>query len=309
MLDVKSINSVIPGLIYGFSVQLANKYFDNPDKLIGKSFTITTKIDGGRIIALKRNNKIKFYTRQGQEYIGLVELEDELLNCFPDNICLDGELVAITTDKQDTYKTTMKTCRTKSVEKHRLKMMVFDYMTADEFMNQPCNVNYENRRKYLDSLFSALNVKYFQLLPVLYSGTDTSQVVKLLEQQVNAGEEGIMININSALYCFDRTWNLMKVKKFNDTELKVVGFEEGSNKYSGTLGALLFEYKGNIVKVGSGFDDELRDLIWFAQPMYLGKYATVQYFSESKDSAGNISLRFPVFKDFRDFWDKNTPDF
>ena len=52
--DSKTINKEIPGLIPTFDVMLANKYFDKPEYVEGKLFAITTKIDGGRIIAIKQ---------------------------------------------------------------------------------------------------------------------------------------------------------------------------------------------------------------------------------------------------------------
>jgi DNA ligase-1 len=39
----------------------------------------------------------------------------------------------------------------------------------------------------------------------------------------------------------------------------------------------------------------------------IGKIVEVQYFEETTNADGGISLRFPVFKDFRP--DKLTPDF
>ena len=76
--DAKTINSVIPGLIPTFNVMLAEKYFDKPERVEGKEFALTTKIDGGRIIALKENGSVSFYTRAGQRYEGLVDLEQEM---------------------------------------------------------------------------------------------------------------------------------------------------------------------------------------------------------------------------------------
>jgi DNA ligase-1 len=72
--DSKTINKEIHGCIPTFDVQLANKYFDKPQYVEGKSFVITTKIDGGRIIALKENGQVSFFTRAGQKYEGLVDL-------------------------------------------------------------------------------------------------------------------------------------------------------------------------------------------------------------------------------------------
>ena len=105
-----------------------------------------------------------------------------------------------------------------------------------------------------------------------------------------------MINQLDAPYEFKRTSVLLKCKKFQDTELEIIGFEEGTNKLSGTLGALVCKYKDSTCKVGSGFTEELRNIIWANKDEWLGKIITVKYFEESYDSkTGKPSLRFPIF--------------
>ena len=138
--DAKTINSVIPGLIPTFNVQLAQKFFEKPERVIGKHFAVTTKIDGGRIIALKENGQVSFYTRAGQKYEGLVDLEREMMCLMPDNTCLDGEITLLDSrglSSKEQYKETMKITR-KDGEKHGIKMIVFDCMTAEEFKKQDC---------------------------------------------------------------------------------------------------------------------------------------------------------------------------
>lgn len=309
-VDSKTINSIIPGLIPTFNVQLANKYFDKPQLVEGKTFAITTKIDGGRIIALKENDKVSFYTRAGQKYEGLVDLEDEMLRLIPDNTCLDGEITLLdkgTLSSKDQYKATMKIVRTKDPEKHGIKMLVFDWMPVEDFKSQSCDVPYYYRRATLEMLFNNTATTYFELLPKLYVGEDTGKIAELLNEQIAAGEEGVMINIWDAPYEFKRTNNLLKCKVFNTCDLKVIGFEEGTGKYVGMLGAIICEYKGGEVKVGSGLTDELRKVIWQDQDRYLNTIIEVSYFEETKDSTGKLSLRFPTFKDFRP--DKTEPNY
>ena len=338
-VDVLSINKCMGNLIPVFSVQLANKYFDKPEVVEGKTFALTTKIDGGRIIAIKENGKVTFYTRQGQVYEGLVDLEKEMLEKLPDNICLDGEITLL--DKgnltsKDQYKETMKITRKKG-EKHGVKMLVFDCMTAEEFRNQNCETPYFIRRgdllawfgqhyieeglanssefneyKFTNNIISFLNTKYtyFNILPILYEGSDINEITKWLNYNIDHGEEGVMINILDAPYSFKRTSDLLKVKKMLDIDLEVVGYEEGSGNFSGMLGAFLVRYKeGNIVKVGSGFSKELRQEIWKNPDAYIGRVISVQYFEETVNQQGGISLRFPVYLDLRDSSDKNTPDY
>ena len=310
--EAKTINSVVPGLIPTFEVQLAQKYFEKPEKLDGKMFAITTKIDGGRIIAIKENGSVSFYTRAGQKYEGLVDLEKEFSEMFPDNIVLDGEITILNNKgipSKEAYKRAMKITRADG-EKHGLKMLVFDAMSVSDWKTQQSSLTYIQRRQMLDCMTAFYNTDttYFELLPILYIGSDTSKVLEFLEEAIANKEEGVMINICDALYEFGRTWNLMKVKKMNTLDLEIIGFEEGEGRLAGTLGAILVRYKnGNVVKVGSGFTDWLRKEIWANRNSHLGTICEIQYFEETTNADGGISLRFPVFKDFR--YDKYQADF
>jgi len=313
-VEAKQINAVMPDLIPTFNVQLAQKYFEKPEKLEGKYFAVTTKIDGGRIIAIRETDGVSFFTRAGQRYEGLVDLEREMLETFPEGTVLDGE-ITILDDKgipsKEAYKKAMKITRSDG-EKHGLKMKCFDAMSLEEWKAQKCTHDYIERRLLLEGLFkygpSHGVHTYFEVLPELYRGEDTSKVLEYLDEALANQEEGVMINICDAPYEFGRTWNLMKVKKMNTLDLEIVGFEEGSGRLAGVLGAILVRYKdGNIVKVGSGFSDIQRNEIWQDPDYYFGRICEIQYFEETTNADGGISLRFPVFKDFRP--DKLTPDF
>ena len=310
--DAKTINKEIPGCIPAFNVQLAQKYFEKPERVEGKTFAITTKIDGGRIIAIKDPaGMVSFYTRAGQKYEGLVDLEAAFSDSiWPNGIVLDGEITIIDDagiPSKEAYKKAMKITRSDG-DKHGLKMKIFDVLTYDEWINQECEHTYDQRRLLLNNLGYCYRSPYFELLPELYRGTDTSKILELLDEAIANQEEGVMINICDAKYEFGRTWNLMKVKKMNTLDLEIVGYEEGSGRLAGTLGAIHVRYKnGNIVKVGSGFTDELRALIWLEPSDFVGKIAEISYFEESSNASGGVSLRFPIFKDFR--YDKNEADF
>jgi len=213
-----------------------------------------------------------------------------------------------TLTSKEAYKQTMKIVRqTTNMEKHGIKMLVFDYMNVNEFKNQCCKYDYSTRRAGVELLFHQEDFKFFELLPILYVGEDTSMITKLLDEQLAAGEEGIMINIYDAPYEFKRTNSLLKVKKFNTADLRVIGFEQGTGKYTGKLGAFICEYKGGQVNVGSGLTDEQRTEIYKDPFKYIGTIIEIAYFEETKDSTGKPSLRFPTFKDFRP--DKTEPSY
>ena len=309
-VDAKSINAAMGPIIPCFEVMLANRYFDNPDFVKGKYFAITEKIDGGRIIAIKDNGQVSFYTRAGQKYEGLVDLEKEMLETYPDGTVIDGEITILNNKgvkSKDAYKAAMKVCR-KDGPKTGLKMICFDAMHIDEWKAQKSEHDYIERRMLLDGLSSAHPHTYFEVLPILYKGTDTSKITELLDEMVAQGSEGIMVNLCNAKYEFKRTNALLKCKKFSDADLEIMGFEEGTGRLTGTLGAILVRYKkGNVVKVGSGFTDEMRAEIWADTSKYLGRICTVKYFEETTNKDNGISLRFPTFVSIRT--DKFEADF
>lgn len=307
--DAKTINSVITNLIPTFNVQLAEKYFDKPERVEGKEFALTTKIDGGRIIAIKENCQVSFYTRAGQRYEGLVDLESEMLAKMPNNLCLDGEITLLDDQgipSKEAYKQAMKITR-KDGEKHGVKMKVFDVMPVEDFRNQKCDLPWYTRRTMAMEIFLGKEFTFFELLPVLYRGSDTSMIAKFLDEAIANDQEGVMINICDTPYEFKRSSGLLKVKKFNSCDLRIKGFEEGSGRLKATLGAIVCEYKGGEVRVGSGFTDWLRTEIWNNQAKYLDTIVEISFFEETHDSTGTLSLRFPTFKDFRP--DKTEPNY
>ena len=110
-----------------------------------------------------------------------------------------------------------------------------------------------------------------------------------------------MINVSDAPYECKRSKNILKGKVFQEADLRIIGFQEGEGNFKDTLGALVVNYKGNKVAVGSGYTWEERDEFWNKRENLIGKIVTVQYFEESKNSkTGLVSLRFPVFKQIRD---------
>ena len=313
-VDAKTINSVIPGLIPQFSCMLAERYFDRPQYVEGKEFAITTKLDGFRLVVVKgQDGNIKCYSRVGQLLEGLIEIEEEIRNQLPCNIALDGELTIsnyFDMPSKAAYKAASKIITLKDdTPKTGLTYRVFDCMTADEFKMQQCDKTYVERRMMLESFPAMAHV---EVLPVLYQGSDTSKITEWLNKITAEGGEGCMVNLTQAKYQWRRSRDLLKVKKFQSLDLLVVGYEEGSGRLAGMLGAIHVRYKGgNIVKVGSGFSDEERKLYFEHPELIMSRIVEIKYFEELKSSRDNtFSLRFPTWvSNIRDPRDKANPDF
>lgn len=292
----KTLNKIYgEDFIPTFGVMLAEKYFDNVEKVEGKEFTITMKRDGNRCIFVKEDGTVKAFTRQGQSYEGLVDLENELMSLPIDNIVLDGELMVLNDneiDSSEQFKSTMKIVR-KDGEKHGVKLVVFDYIILEDFKKGKCDTPYVVRRNTLEEIFSSCS--FFEPVKKLYEGNDIGMIQSILDEVTSNGEEGVMINLNDAPYECKRVKTLLKVKKFQTVDLKVVGVQEGEGKYKGTTGAIVVEYKGNTVAVGTGLSDVDREHFWNNKEV-IGKIVEIKYFEESTNQKDDkLSLRFPVY--------------
>ena len=105
-----------------------------------------------------------------------------------------------------------------------------------------------------------------------------------------------------------RSKNCVKFKIVIENTLKIVGYQEGTGKYAGLLGALLCESSdGKVqVKIGSGLSDEVREKLWKEQDSYLGKYVEISSNGLIKATDGTYSLFLPRFAGYR--FDKTEAD-
>ena len=306
-----SINKAIPGLIPVFDVMRGQKYYDHKHKLAGKDIIITEKIDGVRTVAIiDENGDVKFYSRQGKEIEGLVEIEADIRKMNLKNIVLDGETTILDQtglESKEVFKRTMEIMGSKQERKTGLLYNVFDCVPLSQFKAGKCSASASNRKKWFLEKYTKGwtfgGYEHVKPLPVIYEGVYREEAVKGFHQNIlRRGGEGIMINIASAPYECKRTANLLKVKEMYTMDLKIIGFEEGlvGSKFEGTLGAIVVDYKGHEVKVGSGYTDDERKFFWENKDDLIGRVIEVQYFEETEDTDGNLSLRFPVYVQLRE---------
>lgn len=281
-------------LIPTFEIMLGSKADLN--KLPKGDKFVTEKYDGCRCFTQIRKGKIIMKSRQDKLFEGLVDIENSIKELGLNDLCIDGELLAIDSNYENVYKDTMKIVSTKEKEKHGVKYMIFDILPIDEFDNKKGVLKYSQRRKILDNIKQN---EFINITPILYHGNDNDKVLDVLSECRGNGAEGCMINLDKP-YEFKRSKTLLKLKVMNSCDLKIIGFEEGEGKYKGVLGNLICDYKGYQVGVGSGFDDKQREQIWNNQEKYLNRIAEIQYFEETYNDKGGLSLRFPVFKCVRE---------
>ena len=179
------------------------------------------------------------------------------------------------------------------------KYIIFDQLTKEEFELNTTSPLLEERYERLSEIIPEQNDVLYQLdQQKLYKPEDFDKWVN----KSNTGKwEGLMLRRN-VIYEGKRTKNLLKVKNFHDAEYKVVDVNfgdmsvvrEGKEIQENMLSQVWIEHKGHRVKVGSGFNQKQR--IKYKKESIIGKTITVQYFEETKNQEGGISLRFPTLK-------------
>ena len=101
---------------------------------------------------------------------------------------------------------------------------------------------------------------------------------KKLRKIESLGGEGIMLRKPDSSYEVGRSYNLLKVKTYEDAEATVIEHLPGSGKHAGRLGSLLVELPNGIqFAIGTGFSDRERD-----NPPPVGIIITFKYYGYHK---------------------------
>lgn len=283
-------------------------------------YIVTEKLDGVRRLLVKENGVVKLYSRSGHEDVGLPDIMSEAQAFLPDNTVYDGELLAMGSFKDSiAQRQATNSIANSGGIRNNLTFNVFDMVPLDEFKNG-CSKFPAQERKILlgatfmdDSIACLAPEKYSQFIaafglyrtlnyikpvPILGIARNMSDVEALVAPIWKRGGEGVMLNSPQGKYEVKRTTHLLKVKRIEEYVLTVIDVEEGTGRLEDNLGALIVDYKGNRLGVGSGFTDTERAIIWKNSAAYIGKQVEIETFGESVNAAGIKSLNCPIFKRF-----------
>jgi len=297
------INKVIPNLIPTFDVALANKF--DPKRVNWDDVWLASrKLDGVRCLTIvDYQGNVKCYSRVGNEFETLQVVKDAVKKLQVVGVVFDGEICLMDKDGKEDFQGIMKQIKRKNHTITNPKYVMFDYLTLTEFNNKVSEQTLVERL----SRFAKLDkyIHWQDSLSVLDQivVSDDDHFAKLKADAEKEGHEGVMLRKNVG-YEGKRSQNLLKVKKFFDAEYEVkwIDFEdhrvirEGKEEVVRMMAQAYIIHKGHQVKVGSGWNQEQR-IKYHANPeLIIGKTITVQYFEETKNQQGGISLRFPTVK-------------
>jgi ATP-dependent DNA ligase len=308
-----TINKIWPGLVPEYPVMLASVY---DDKLIEKMHwpaMVQLKMDGMRFNAIVKDNKCEFKTRNGRTIDLLGELEKDFIYLANGvDTVFDGELTCHNPDDGSIMdRKTGNGILNKAVkgtiplsEAKLVHATLWDVIKLEDFEAGFSAMAYGYR---FDWLTSQILTDRIHVVEYSYAANLDEAKTKFQEYFSN-GFEGIILKDTTAPWENKRSKSLIKFKGELECDLKVVGWEEGTGKNVGKLGALVCESADGVIQVnvGSGFNDNDRNTI--KAEAVVGKIIAVKYNARIKNKAegSTESLFLPIFLEIRE--DKTEAD-
>jgi DNA ligase-1 len=316
-ISEKTLNKVLGNTewkIPVFTCQLATDSEKHTAKMTGLK-RIEQKLDGVRVLAIITKTTVNLYSRNGKPFDNfphIVESLEDIKNKFaktfqswPHGFILDGEIIG------ESFQALMKQAQRKSdVKTDGMIYSVFDFIPLSDFERGFSNAQQQKRLDLLEKYRAVFDsTDCVRLMDGIDVDLDTAEghdvMRRYAEDAVSAGFEGIMIKDLEAPYECRRSTFWMKWKPTITVDLNIIGFEEGTGRNAGRLGAIICEGVDNDrrinVNVGSGLSDANRDEYWSARDQLLGNVVEVEADAVTQNQDGTYSLRFPRFVRFRGF--------
>ena len=270
-----------------FLPMLAHSYDKHSKKIKFPCWT-QPKLDGARMLAKKENGSVIMWSRTGKEITTLSKIKEELSNVLEEGECLDGEIYVHGWDFQRIIS---------AVKKERPDTDLLEYHVYD---SPSITKTFEDRfvnSELKDKIESSSRIK-------MVATTLSSDLDGLGENEsdcISMGYEGLMARNKGSLYKFkNRSYDLQKVKRFEDEEFVIISGKEGTGREEGLVIFRCLNEDGLPFDVRPTGSVEDRAKMFLNLESYIGENLTVKFQGRTSD---NIP-RFPVGLRVRPRFDK-----
>ena len=277
----------------GIEPMLAHKFAEQAHKIKYPCFT-QPKLDGIRCVAIVKDGACTLWSRTRKPIKSCPHIVQELEAAFENrDITLDGELY--NHDFKTNFEHIVHLVRQ---DKPDPKHTDVQYHVYDVIEDKLCGPTFADRTENLDIIFAAY--EFYSIIQVDTEEVESEdQVMDFFNKFKKQGYEGAMLRNYESKYVNKRSYDLQKVKEFDDAEFEIIGIDEGRGKLTGHVGAFVCKTgdgKTFLAKM-SGDTGKLADY-FRDHSLWRGKRLTVKY----QGLTGKECVpRFPVGIAIRDY--------
>lgn len=260
------VHKIIPK----FSVLLAETFEDKTIAELNAPYYVQLKSDGSRACALVYEDKINFYSREGNELLinalAIKKLLTDLRHTIGYDFMIDGELVLFedgVCDRQRSNGIINKAIVGTITEEEdsKLHYYVWDLVSIENFENGMDSTPYSERLQRLDPLNGlCIPDSSIQVSPTDIVDT-VQEITGIINNYLAKGEEGAVIKSHDLVWQDKRTNHMLKAKDIRDCDLIAVSWNPRDENVamSAGIGSINFESSDGKVKVAvsSGLSYEM----------------------------------------------------
>lgn len=272
----------------GADVMLAQSFSKHGHKITYPCY-VQPKLDGHRCVAIVSGGVCTLWSRTRKPILGVPHIQRDLERIFEDqNVVLDGELY--NHDYKDKFEQLTSFIRQETPKPGH---EIVQYWVYDRINENSLSSRIESNENDLHLPFpdeSNLRSSRIVLVPT-EEVEDEEDLMFWFEQYLSIGFEGAMARNKSSKYVGKRSYDLQKIKEFDDAEFEVVAVEAGRGKMSDKGVFVCKTDAGNTFKAKMmGELDSLVDILDNPQN-YIGRKVTVKF---QGLTGKNGVPRFPV---------------
>lgn len=246
------------------------------------------KLNGVRCLAVRGEDTVTLWTRNGHEITSLDHLKPDLMRLLRPGDVADGEIYQHGRPLQEISGLVRK--KVGGNGQRALEYWIFDMVSDDPFYR---------RHETLKERFCDLGSYDARCLCLVttHQVRGEGHVDDWLSHYMSSGHEGVILRDSHAPYIGSRTPALMKYKRMVDAEYEIVDTLEAAGKDAGSIIFVCKTDKGIRFNARPAMPLHTRREMWAQRHTYIGKQLTVQY--QELTNAG-VPM-FPVGVAIRDY--------
>ena len=276
--DIHTADANLPG----YTAMLAHNYDKHKAKIVFPAYA-QPKLDGVRCLATREG----MFSRGRKQFTSCWHIQEELDIFFESNAevdtKLDGELYTHEFKSQfekiisAVRKTAEKTTEKDLELQQKMEYWVYDAPSLGGIYDE---THYFGDRFYEASIMiEPEGFEHIRIVPTVIVKNE-KELIKLKEKWIQEGFEGAIVRNIRSPYEGKRSFNLQKLKDFEDAEFKIVGMVEGKGKLAGHAGKFIFELGDGSgltfeAKLSGSFE-RLR-ILFEDHSLWKGEWGTVRY--------------------------------